>query len=139
MTRRMDRRQYGDINVARSGAEHFGRVLLAAGRYRIDVKQERLPRRRAFTDCAASPLDAAVTAEMTSSACRTASAAEEAQCTPLASAARRNLLPALCGKRISQAVICAASASCSPAAMAWPASPKPMKAILGLPLAMDSS
>jgi hypothetical protein len=46
---------------------------------------------------------------------------------------------ALCGKRISQAVIWAALASCSPAAIAWPASPKPMKAILGLPLAMHSS
>src|SRR5437660_12366472 len=95
-------------------------------------------RRWAWTDCAASWLDAAVTAEIMISAPATASAAEVAQRTPLASAARRKLLPAACGKRMSHAVICAASASCSPAAIACPASPKPMKAILGLPFAMVS-
>jgi hypothetical protein len=51
----------------------------------------------------------------------------------MASAARSKPLPAASGKRISQSVICAALASLSPVAIACPASPKPMKAILGLP------
>ena len=52
-----------------------------------------LPRRCAFTDSAASPLDAAVTAEMTSSASRTASAADRAIRTLIASAAARSFVP----------------------------------------------
>ena len=89
----------------------FAVSCLRPGDTELKSRKNGFPRRCAFTDSAASPLDAAVTAEMTSSACRTASAAETAQCTPLASAARRNLLPAPCGKRISQAVITAALAS----------------------------
>jgi hypothetical protein len=102
-------------------------------------RKKGFPPRCAVTDCAASPLDAAVTAEMTISAFCTASAAEMAQRTPLASAVRRSLLPAVSGNRMSQAVICAASASWKPAAIAWPASPNPIKAIFGLPLSIALS
>jgi hypothetical protein len=42
MACRVDRRQHGNVNIARGGAEHFGAVLLAAGRHRIDVEEERV-------------------------------------------------------------------------------------------------
>jgi hypothetical protein len=42
MPRRIDRRQYGDVDVACGTAEQFCGVLLAAGRDRIDVKKERI-------------------------------------------------------------------------------------------------
>ena len=92
-----------------------------------------LPARCGLTDCAASMLDAAVTAEMTMSASRTASAAEPAQRAPLAAAACRRALPCACGNRMSHADMRSTPASRSPAAIAWPASPKPMKEMAGLP------
>jgi len=82
-------------------------------------------------DCAASTLDAAVTAEMTISDSRTASAAELAQRTPIGAAAWRSLSPACCGNRMSHAAICSTPSSRSPAAIAWPASPKPIKEMRG--------
>src|SRR5580700_11063995 len=95
-----------------------------------------VPTRCALTACTASTLDAAVTAEMTRSTPRTASAAELAQRTPAAWAASLSLPPAACGNRMSHAVIVATPASRNPAAMAWPASPKPINAIDGLPFGM---
>jgi len=43
MPRRIDRRQYGDVDVACGAAEQFRSALLAAGRDRIDIKKERIP------------------------------------------------------------------------------------------------
>ena len=51
-----------------------------------------MPARCALTDCAASTLDAAVTAETIMSAPRTASAADAAQRTPIASPAAQQPL-----------------------------------------------
>jgi len=84
-----------------------------------------------LTDCAASTLDAAVTAETITSAPRTASAAEPALVTPMAAAASRSRSPSAFGNKTSQAEIVATPVSRQPAAMACPASPKPMNAILG--------
>jgi len=90
-----------------------------------------LPARCGFTDCAASTLAAAVTAETTMSAPRSASAAEEAQRTPIASPARLSRSPSVCGNAMSHAAMRSTPASRSPDAMAWPASPKPMKQNVG--------
>src|SRR5579863_4901911 len=92
-----------------------------------------LPVRCAFTDCAAAVLDAAVTAEMIKSALRTASAADCATPTPIAPAACLSFAPSGFGNRMSQAVMVSRPASRKPEAMAWPASPKPINAIVGLP------
>src|SRR5271166_757153 len=86
------------------------------------------PARCALTDCAASTLAAAVTADMTMSASATAAAADGAQRTPIAAPARLSRSPAACGKRMSHAAIRSTPLAWRrPAAMAWPASPKPMK------------
>jgi hypothetical protein len=62
----------------------------------------------------------------------TASAAETAGRTPIVSAAARNFWPSACGNRMSQAAICSMPVSRRPAAIAWPASPKPMKEMRGV-------
>ena len=138
--RRIDRRQHRDIDIARLVAEQLRGLLLAAGRDRIDVEEIRLADQDApLTDCAASTLDAAVTAAMTMSASRTASAAEVARRTPIASAALASFSPSLFGNRMSHADIRATvPASRRPAAIAWPASPKPMKHSAACRLACSS-
>jgi hypothetical protein len=85
------------------------------------------PVRCGATDRAASRLAAAVTADTTTSLERTASAAETARRTPILAPACRSLSPSGAGNRMSQADMLAVPASRRPEAMAWPASPKPMK------------
>ena len=71
-----------------------------------------------FTDCAASTLDAAVTAEMTASAPCTASAAEPSQRTPIAAAACLSFSPSGVGKSMSHAAIVSMPARAG--LMRWP-------------------
>jgi hypothetical protein len=94
-----------------------------------------------LTDCAAATLAAAVTADMTICDPRAASPAEEAQPTPVVSPACLSRSPAGSGNRMSHAAIRPAPASRNPAAIAWPASPKPMKQIAGFtsPIVIASS
>src|ERR1700722_20900843 len=70
---------------------------------------------------------------MIMSAPRTASAADCAHRTPAGWGACLSFWPCGLGNRISHADIPAMPVSCRPEAMAWPASPKPMKATVGLP------
>ena len=84
-----------------------------------------------MTDCAASTLEAAVTAEMIMSAPRIASAAEPAQRTPAASPARRSFCPCALRKQNIPGRHRLHARLAQPCAMAWPASPKPMKAMAG--------
>ena len=63
---------------------------------------------------------------------RTASAAELASRTPMLSPAAFSFVPALSGKRISQAAMRSMPPSRRPEAIAWPASPKPMKETRGV-------
>src|SRR5581483_896044 len=76
---------------------------------------------------------------MTISASRAASGPEDAMRTPVAAAARFSASPRLSGNRMSHAAIDPAPASCRPAAIAWPASPKPIKAMEGLPFCILTS
>src|SRR4029078_2471746 len=91
-----------------------------------------LPFRCGATECAASTLEAAVTAEMTISVSRTASATETAVRTPMALPASLRGAPASSGNRMSQAAMRSTPASLRPEAIAWPASPKPIKEIRGV-------
>ena len=76
------------------------------------------------------------------SAPRAASAAELATRAPMLSPACLSLAPSAAGNRMSQAAIVSMPVSRSPLAMAWPASPKPMKhrrGVLWVVMAMSST
>jgi hypothetical protein len=131
MPRRMNRGDHGDVNVTRIAAEQLRRFLLAAGGDRIDVEEERfsgqmrLDRlRRVYAGCGSYRGDDDI---------RTASPAEDAQRTPIAAAARLSFSPSACGNRMSQAAMRSTPVSRRPVAIAWPASPKPMKHSVGFP------
>ena len=132
MPRRINRRDDGDIDVTRAVGEKLFGLLLACRRDGIDVEEIRSAGRSGLTERAASMLAAAVTAETIMSASRSASAAETAQRTPIAPAARLSFSPFASGNKISQAAMRTTPSSRKPAAIAWPASPKPMKQRAGL-------
>ena len=69
---------------------------------------------------------------MIMSVSRTASCAEDASRTPILSPAALSFSPAACGNRMSQAAMRSMPLSRRPEAMAWPASPKPMKETRGV-------
>ncbi len=127
--------RYVDVAVVAAiyPARHQTPLLLAGADAELMSRKNGFPARCALTDCAASTLAAAVTADTMMSASRTASAAEDAQRTPIASALRLSLSPSVCGNRMSQAAMRSTPLSRRPEAIAWPASPKPMKQNVGFP------
>ena len=137
MPRRIDRRQHGDVDIARGVAEELCGLLLAAGRNRIDVEEirlageMRLDRLRRF--------DAGRGGDGGDDHVRPAHGVGgrtgAAHADRFGGAAGAFRLRA-CGNRISHADIFSTPASRSPAAMAWPASPKPMNAMAGFPFGM---
>ena len=137
MARRMDRRQHRDIDIARRVAKELCGFLLAAGRDRIDVEEERLLREVRLDRL--GRIDARCRRHRRNNRVRAAhrigrrgGATHADRRSGVLLVFRRPGPGKECPRRRSVSM----PASRRPDAMASPASPKPMKDIVGLPVAM---
>ncbi len=124
---RSDRRHHGRLDVpAAARFDHRARLGSGRGRDRVEIEVNAARFQTGAAVLAASTHWAAVTAEMTRSEPRSASAGADAARTRVEAIARAGALDAT-GNRISQAARASPSCPARSAARVWPTSPKPSR------------